>query len=273
VTGRLELSLLPDAPRVGWAHQDAGPQLDHLCGPYWISVLLRSRGWDVSQEAGAASAGTLLPPAGSGPAAPPGEPERPVPTGAIDRSSDPAGSGTAIPGMLTAVSGLSGGRFAFVPIRSRGGSPLDAASLLTLIDEAADAPSDVSPVLNIRTGALWGSRASPLDAVRYLAGGDVLAPRAEWDVGHFVNVAGIARGPARAMVLLRDSYPSLGWAGHHLQPVDVVSDALRRDDGREGGCLLLVADGDVAALERRLKEADFDIGIWDNGTPYRGGTT
>ena len=79
------------------------------------------------------------------------------------------------------------------------------------------------------------------------------------------------RGLERTMVLLRDSYPSFGSGGNHLQPLDAVEAAIRRDDGREGGCLLFISVEHVAEAELELKQLGFDIGTWDNGTPYEQG--
>ena len=38
-------------------------------------------------------------------------------------------------------------------------------------------------------------------------------PPADWDTGHFVELAQLLRGRRGALVLVRDSYPTLGWAG------------------------------------------------------------
>lgn len=119
-----------------------------------------------------------------------------------------------------------------------------------------------------RTGRLWGTHLPLPDAADHLAGRDMEPPPPEWDVGHFSSVAGVVRGPARSLLLFRDTYPSFGWGGHHLQPADVIGAALQRGDARERGCLLFLAAGDVPEAERELKEEGFDIGAWDNGTPY-----
>jgi hypothetical protein len=91
-------------------------------------------------------------------------------------------------------------------------------------------------------------------------------PPADWDVGHFLNLAAVVAGPARSLVLVRDSYRSLGLDGHHLQPADALANALLRGDGREGGVLCFALAMDADALRARLAADGFDLRGWDNGT-------
>ena len=270
----LAVTLLPGAEKVGAVHRQAGAQPDNLCGPFWVAVLLRSAGeGSPTPEQAALAAGTLLPTSGD-PASwvPAGEPNREGDTGTVRRIDDPDVSGTSAAGMLAAVEELSGGSCRFLPIRGRGGRPLDGHAVVRLVDLLeAHQRWEASPVLNVRSGALWGTRLSAADVLVHLASADVEAPDPEWDVGHFVNLAGLLRGPERTMVLLRDSYPSFGSGGNHLQPLDAVEAAIRRDDGREGGCLLFISVEHVAEAELELKQLGFDIGTWDNGTPYEQG--
>lgn len=273
----LAVTLLPGAAKVGAVHRQAGPQPDNLCGPYWVAVLLRSFGrGSPKPEQAAQAAGTTLP-AGGDPASwvPAGEPNRGGDSGAIRRTADPGASGTSVAGMLAAAEELSGGSFRFLPIRGHGGRPLDGPAITGLVELLEGRPRwEAAPVLNVRTGALWGTHLPTADAFAYLAGADVEAPDPEWDVGHFLNVAGLLRGPERTMVLVRDSYPSFGSRGEHLQPLEAVAAALRRDDGRDGGCLLFLPAEHVSEAELELKRLGFDIGTWDNGTPYgQGGET
>jgi len=73
-------------------------------------------------------------------------------------------------------------------------------------------------------------------------------------------------GEEWTLVLVRDSYPSLGWGGQHLQPPRAVAAALRRDDGREGGVLAVVPVDGAKPLQGLVRELGLDVGIWDNGT-------
>jgi hypothetical protein len=88
-------------------------------------------------------------------------------------------------------------------------------------------------------------------------------------VGHFVELSRIVRGRAGSLVLVVDSYPSLGWMGRHLQPPAAVAAALERDDGREGGVLAVVPAGEAASVEALAGELSLEIRLWDNGTGGR----
>jgi hypothetical protein len=277
VETELSLTLLPADLRVAPVHREAGPQADNLCGPYWISVALRAVGFlEATVEEAALVAGTRVPATG--------DPRSWLPIGegphggsfpGLRRVDDPALAGTSIQGMLEAVEVLSGGSFRFLPIRGHAGRPFDREALARLIETILAEPEwGAIPLLNLRTGALWGARTPLVDALGYLAGDRVVPAPPEWDVGHFVNVAALLRGARGSLILLRDTYPSLGAGGIHLQPLELVAAALRRGDGHEGGCLLLVRSADAAEAERELKARGFDVGLWDNGTPYQreGGT-
>lgn len=270
----LELTLLPGWERVGAVHRSAGAQPDNLCGPYWVALLLRAIGVSSpSAEEAAAAAGTVLPADGDPSSwVPSGEPSRGGETASLPRTDDQEASGTSVPGMVAAVEELSGGSFRLLPVRGRGGGPFDVAAIERLVETLeANAGWRATPIVNLRTGALWGTRLPLADALAHLTGAAVEPPVPEWDVGHFANLAGLVRGPVRSMGLLRDSYPSFGSGGSHLQPLEALAAALRRGDGREGGCLLLLTAEHAADAELELKRAGFDIGTWDNGTPYEQG--
>lgn len=274
MTPPAEISLLPGARRVSRVHRDAGAQLDNLCGAFCVWVALSAVGVGTTQEDVAVAAGSLLP-RGADPAAsvPPGEPNRDTYRREIRRTDDPAASGTSVPGLVAAAREVSGGSFVLVPIRGRAGRPLDARAIADVLDLLDASPSwEAVPILNLRTGRLWGASVSLEEAVAHVSGEAVTPPPPEWDVGHYVSVAGSLRGAAGTVLLVRDTYPSFGSRGVHLQPLGAVAAAVRRDDGRDGGCLLFVSGDDASSVERAAKDAGFDIDVWDNGTPYEGGT-
>lgn len=276
---RLEFVLLPGAERVVPFHRAAGQQPDNLCGPYWISTLLLAAGVDrtppggLSPEMAARSARTLVPAEGDPRSwVPRGETPRPDYRLPIPSTSDPSTSGTSVDGMIAAVEELSAGTHRFLPLSGVRAGGFDAAAVESLVELLLARPSwEAVPVLNVRTRPLWGTRLRLADALAYLAGEEIAPPEAEWDVGHFLTIAGILRGARRSLLVLRDTYPSFGWDGHHLQPPEAVAAALRRDDGRSGGCLLFVRSSDVAEAERDLRQRGFDVNPWDNGTPYEQG--
>jgi hypothetical protein len=255
---------LPGAARLAPTHRAAGQQLDHLCGVHWASILLAADGVIASPEALAAEAGTLLPPPGSGEATPPGVASRPA-DASIPAADTAVRSGTAIAGLADAILRASEGERALVPLRADW-----TAERVRSILELCDAhPGWASvPLANLRTGRLWGAGLHLVDAIAYVEGADVSPPDPEWDVGHFVTIAGALEGAAGSLLIVRDSYPTLGWDGHHLQPAAAIAAALARGDGREGGIALYVAERDRPEVERSAKEQGFEIGTWDNGTPW-----
>jgi hypothetical protein len=89
-------------------------------------------------------------------------------------------------------------------------------------------------------------------------------PACEWDEGHFLSLFALIRGTGGALVGVRDTYRSLGWHGHHLQPPAAVAAALNRGDGREGGVLCVVPSASAAPLRAAL--TGFDLRMWDNGS-------
>jgi hypothetical protein len=268
----IHVRLLPGAPRVAEAHGAAGAQKDNLCGPYWVATLLTAVGEGahvVSAEEVAVLARTTLPPGNPSTWLPVGEVSRQDYSVDVPMAAAPATSGTSAQGLIEATDHLSGGAFRLLPIRGTGGRALGEGAIQSLLDLLFDHPSwEAVPILNLRSGRLWGSHPRPEDVLAALYGGEVTAAPPEWDVGHFTTVAGLVSGPVRSMLLIRDTYPSLGWGGYHLQPLPAVAAAIDRGDGREGGCLLFLDAADFLEAERELKERGFDIGPWDNGTPF-----
>ena len=234
-------------------------QKDHLCGPFHAARVLRDYGvgdFDgelVDQDLVAVHAGTKLP----------DRPAEAVPAGASSRSDyrfelarvAAERAGTSAAGLAAAIEELSRGLLVCVPFRGQ----WTAAAVEGLME------LDARMLANLRTGLLWGSR-PPQDALlAALAVGWVAdPPGADWDVGHFVELVEVVRGRRGSLVLVRDSYPSLGWAGVHLQPPAVIAAALMRDDGREGGVLAVVGREGGAAVGRLAGELGLKTEMWEN---------
>lgn len=243
----------------------AAQQKDNLCGPFWAARVLNESGfteWDgepVDEDLVAMRAGTVLPDSDT---------DVSVPPGAVSRTAyryelpvaPVKSSGTSPRGLMNAIESASGGALRCVPIRGK----WTDARIERLVDEAPRLKARL--IANLRTGRLWGGR-PPLDVLlAELAGTPVSDPAADWDVGHFVELSMLIRGPERSLVVIRDSYPSLGWAGHHAQPSRVVAAALLRGDGREGGVLAVVPQDGADAMFALVTELGLDIGTWNNGT-------
>jgi hypothetical protein len=261
VTSVIEMSTALGPERLNALHAEERQQKDNLCGCFWAALLLRAHGFDgVDQDDVAVRAGSLLPPP-SPEDVPPGATPRRDYRLAIPVVGDRAVSGTSGRGIARAVDALSRGALAVVPVAG----PWSPESVLELSAAAAGEP-DTALVANLRTGLFWGSRPAAGLVLDALAGKSVEPPPADWDVGHFVMLAAVLRGPGASLVVVRDTYPTLGCDGYYVQPPAAVAAALARGDGREGGVLCIGPAGSADGLRSRLA-ARFDLRHWDNGTP------
>jgi hypothetical protein len=242
-------------------------QKDYLCGPFHVARVLRDAGVTgpdgepVDQDLVALRSGTLLPTETAGPHIPPGTVSRRDYRYELG-CAEPARSGTSAGGLALAVADLSGGRLAGVPLTGH----WTAAVVEGLLDRVeAFRDTRLRLIANVRTGLLWGSR-PPIEALLAALDGHDLpdAPAADWDVGHFVELAVLLRGPRGSLVLVEDSYPSLGWMGRYLQPPAALAAALTRGDGREGGVLAVAASDAAHGIEELAEDLGLRSEIWDN---------
>jgi hypothetical protein len=259
------VEFVPEPPGFALLYEEAMPQKDQLCGAFWGALTLSAAGHPTSQEEVALRAGTTL--AEGDPAGwlPPGASPRADYEASIPGVSDGVSAGTSATGVARSIGELSGGELAVVPVAG----PWSAATVVSLVEIAAQTPGCVM-ISNLRTGHLWGSRPPARLLLDHLHGRRVQGPPPDWDCGHFVTIAARAGGPGGALVLVRDTYPQLGWNGYHLQPAQAVAAALDRGDGYEGG-VLCACEAPAAPLTRRLDEAGFEVRPWDNGSPDTGG--
>ena len=92
------------------------------------------------------------------------------------------------------------------------------------------------------------------------------------NTGHFLGLAGFAKvyrdSDVSIYYMLRDTYKGIGYRGYHFQPLESVRKALVRDDGREGGILIIVRKDKVDDVHRAIEGLDLEIGLWDNGSPF-----
>jgi hypothetical protein len=242
-------------------------QKDNLCGAFWGARVLRDRGfltWDgeeVDEDLVALRAGTVLPEASASPSVPPGVVSRTgyrFPLG----TAPEAQSGTSAKGLAGVIEAASGGALRCVPVRGA----WTGERVRDLIKGVRRMPGAPRLIANVRTGRLWGSRPSPQMLLDELDGREVSGPPADWDVGHFVELAELLAGAAGgSLVVVRDSYPTLGWQGHHLQPPRAIAAALNRGDGREGGVLAVAPAAHAGAVESLAADLGLDAGTWDNG--------
>lgn len=242
----------------------AAQQKDNLCGPFWAARILNETGftsWDgerLDEDLIARRAGTTLPEAHDGSDVPPGAVSRTayrysLPMTAVEQSGTSPGS------LAEAIEAASAGALGCVQMRGS----WNAERVERLVDEAGALGSRL--IANLRTGRLWASRPPVEVLLSELEGHAVQDPAADWDVGHFVELEMLIRGPRRSLVVVHDSYPSLGWEGRHLQPPRVLAAALMRGDGREGGVLAVVPRAGVEAARALAAGIGLDVGTWNNG--------
>jgi hypothetical protein len=240
-------------------------QKDNLCGPFWVARVLNESGfsnWDgeaIDEDLVALRARTVLPDAQTDAGVPPGAVSRAayryvLPTAPVEQS------GTSAGGLVEVIEAASGGELSCLPLRGA----WNVERIERLVDESRDLGSRL--IANVRTGRLWGSR-PPLEVLlAELDGRPVQDPAPDWDVGHFVELEMLIRGPHRSLVVVHDSYPSLGWDGRHFQPPRVLEAALLRGDGREGGVLAVVPKARAEAAKVLAAEIGLDVRTWNNGT-------
>ena len=234
-------------------------QKDYLCGPFHAARVLIDHGLaefegePLDQDLVALHAGTALP-VSAVDELPPGAASRPDYRFELPRV-DPEQAGTSALGLAAAIEELSGGRLVCAPLSGR----WSAAAVEGLMN------LDARLLANLRTGLLWGSHPSQEALLAALDGVPVTdSPPADWDVGHFVQLVQLVRGRRGALVLVRDSYPSLGWGGLHLQPPAAVAAALMRDDGRQGGVLAVGRPEVGAAVGKLASELGLNTEMWEN---------
>jgi hypothetical protein len=243
----------------------AAQQKDNLCGPFWAARVLNQSGfatWDgeaIDEDLIAFRAGTTLPDSSTDAGVPPGALSRAAYRYALP-TAPVAQSGTSARALGEAIEAASGDQLRCVQMRGA----WNVERVERLLDEARDLGARL--IANLRTGLLWGSRPPVEVLLAELEGRPVQDPAADWDVGHFVDLEMLIRGPRRSLVVVHDSYPSLGWSGRHFQPPRVLAAALLRDDGREGGVLAVVPAARAEAAKALVAEIGLDMRPWNNGT-------
>lgn len=242
-------------------HRAALPQKDELCGAFCASLALSVAGHDFDQDDVAAAAGTLV---STQPdeQLPPGEQGRRDYRVGLPTTATPALSGTTPAGIVRAIGQLSGRELVGLPLRG----PWTAAAVAGLLAAANATSARVTLLANVATRYLWGSHASGAAVVRHLVAGSLVGPQPDWDVGHFVCLTGLVEGPGGSLVIVADTYPSLGWEGLHLQPSALIAAALERPDLPDGGVIAVTDAAGARDIRGAAETLGLRQGLWDNGT-------
>jgi hypothetical protein len=262
-----ETRLLPGAAELARLHAAELPQKDELCGAFNTLLTLRLAGIQpagsdpLDQDTVGQAAGSVLGPEGYDEDLPPGE------HGRTDyRLEHPRAAaeiaGTSAGGLVRAVAELSAGRR--VAVAQTGPWTVDTVSHLLAV---AGGEKDAALVLNVGTRFFWGSRPTIAELLAYLETGDDHAgPPPDWAVGHFVGCLGTLHGARGTLAIITDTYETLGVRGVHLQPIERVAAALRREGMTPGGALLMLPGARRDAVASTLTRGGLELGVWDNGS-------
>ncbi len=268
----MRLSLFPGGERLLEEHAAELPQKNDLCGAFWGTLALRTAGYAATptggvldQDAVAVEAGSTLPLVSHTEELPAGEQGRDDYRLEFPKLAEGHLSGTAVSGVIRAVGVLSAGGLDAIPISG----PFETNDVREIFRCFRVAATPGVITLNVGTRYLWGAAADEGRLGAYLETGDsTKGPTPDWDVGHFVGAAGTIEGEAGELVLIADTYPSLGPSGLHLQPVECVAAALRRPDILgDGGVVLFLPPSAAADVREALATAGLTVGLWDNGSP------
>jgi hypothetical protein len=188
-------------------------------------------------------------------------------------SGDDSITGTSPAGAARAIALGSGGELATLPVPARDATrgvvltPDRFDALLDLVEGHLD-DWDVHPIANLEVDQL-------LDATSDAYAPDALAapdpersiPRERWGVGHFVGLGAFWRADAgRRWVLLLDTYKARGFSGYVPMPVESLRRAVVREDGRDGGLLLVMSHDSIPAARDAVRALGIEIRMWGNGS-------
>ncbi|MPZ64971.1 MAG: hypothetical protein GEU83_05480 [Pseudonocardiaceae bacterium] len=258
-------ALLPGSAELLALRRYELPQRDELCGPFCALLALWSAGigGELDQDDVAVAAGTVLSAPPRTASLPPGEPGRDDFRLSLPQAGDPAGAGTSATGVARAVEQLSDGQVAAVPASGS----WEPARVHALLRGAGRLAGPVAVLANIATAELADHGTDADTLFHYLDTGTDDAVPARWHAGHFVALAGLIEGRVGSLVLVADSYRSLGSDGLHLQPIERVATALRREGLPPGGILLVVPASQRSAAADLVTSAGVRTELWDNGSP------
>ncbi|AGK60218.1 hypothetical protein Asulf_00183 [Archaeoglobus sulfaticallidus PM70-1] len=186
-------------------------------------------------------------------------------------TDDYSESGIGPEGLVLACEKATNGRISCIPVPSRKGNEIyfTKEKFSQLIDYILS-EKEVEVVLNYHTSKLLDPNGKFYFLERIIEFNEhpEFFEKWKWNVGHFVGFAGVVEFENSRWILIRDTYKKYGFNGYHLQPEECVRNALLRDDGREGGMLIVVESERKEEIEESLKELGLKISLWDNGSPY-----
>jgi hypothetical protein len=181
--------------------------------------------------------------------------------------------GTSPTGIARAISIASDGALVTVPVPSR-----DRSGSVLLTRQRFDALLDlievhlgdwgVHPIANLEVDQLLDATSDSFTAEALMSTDPAAAiPREHWGVGHFVGIGAIWRADdGRRWVLFLDTYKARGFDGYVPMPAEWLRHAIVREDGRDGGLLLVMRRSALDAARRAIEDLGLDIRMWGNGS-------
>jgi len=186
-------------------------------------------------------------------------------------SDDPAVSGTSPTGTARAVAVASGGSLVTLPLPARtadGGMALTRNRWEALFDLLLEGLQRwrLHPIANYETDQLLAAT-HPAYTVEGLRGPAPEAlPRERWGVGHFAGIGALWRDGSRGWMLLLDTYKARGFQGYEPQPAELLRRGLVREDGREGGLLVVLPREQLDEVRAAIEALGLEIRMWSNGS-------
>jgi len=188
-------------------------------------------------------------------------------------SNDDAITGTSPTGVARAIAVGSGGALVTLPIPGRRPDRTvlftpDRFDALLATLEANVAAWGVHPIANLEVDQLLDATSDAYTAAA-LAGPDpeTAIPRERWGVGHFVGIGAFWRDTAgRRWTLLLDTYKARGFDGYVPMPAESLRRAVVREDGRDGGLLLVLRREALDEAQRAIADLGLEIRMWENGS-------
>jgi hypothetical protein len=248
-------------------------QRDNLCGCFWAWIALCA--FDdsdlIDEEPVAMIAGCVVPvgptdPAFSLPWKGAGVTASWPYRLALPTSTDERSIGASAHGVARAVDVLSDGRLIALPYRADRWTAPVVQELITRLIGLGSVP--ILAVANVATEHFNGSTVGADSVINHILLGESLPyVEPDWRVGHFCSLAGVLRGSAEELVVIRDTYRAMGWRGYHVQTYAAVANALDRDGTGAGGVLLITTAVHADAVRAAVENLPLLNKLWHNGSP------
>ena len=193
----------------------------------------------------------------------------------LKETSNPVELGASCQGLIHACEKVTGNAIAALPIiayTKDGKEYLTSKRFSKLTELLIKKRSrwELQLILNYRTNKLLNMNHATYNLFSLIEAEnpEALFGHDPWSEGHYVSCGAIIQKKCKFWYLIRDTYKNKGFGGYHLQPFELVRKALIRDDGREGGILLLINKQAEKEAQDELKKMGFFLSPWDNGSPF-----